>query len=550
MNTLYTYIIILVIVLLLLLNIFRYKKEPFINSTTIPNTIIPNTTIPNTTIPNDELYKSPSNDDTKPIEIKKQIALPANQLNSNELAEIDSNILRQNRTLKKFSMTDELDMYQMYNVLKQQKEQNYKFNFNTTTKDTIKHKDNTTSKVKKSETLINKNSGEINKVDLDLFTRLKLEIITAFNILILNLNYYVEYHPYHFFKIINSNLISSEIKDVSRTNYIFTLTLAREYKYQQFIVYYDIDLIKTNTNNNSNNNSNTNSNSNTNTNNNINNNSNTNYKLVFNKIELRGVPVPKTVEFHKNSKVELDTTLATTKNNLEKEELNELNKYKEDNYYYKDQISDNAEFDVLPNDENSKLFQRQNTKFINTYERTDMDSTLLDESSVSAKIDEKMMSIAKDQQYKNHKCFGLVDGISNELPQYNNPLFCKSYHPEINQKGVWDAPCQIDNDCPFYNANKNYPNNKGKCNKETGMCEMPMGVIPIGFTKYGKVEPECYNCSILSLNNKCCKKQSEDIAKGNVYYKSPDYIFNNDEKERKQYKEELETMGLKVNPSI
>jgi len=526
MNTLYTYIIILVIVLLLLINTFRYKKEPFINSTTIPNT-----TIPNTTIPNDELYKSPSNDDTKPIEIKKQIALPANQLNSNELAEIDSNILRQNRTLKKFSMTDELDMYQMYNILKQQKEQNYKFDFNTTTKDTITKdtttKDNTTPKVKKSETLINKNSGEINKVDLDLFTRLKLEIITAFNILILNLNYYVEYHPYHFFKIINSNLISSEIKDVSRTNYIFTLTLAREYKYQQFIVYYDIDLIKTNTNN-----------------------TNNNYKLVFNKIELRGVPVPKTVEFHANSKVELDTTLETTKNNLEKEELNELNKYKEDNYYHKDQISDNAEFDVLPNDENSKLFQRQNTKFINTYERTDMDPTLLDKSSVSTKIDEKMMSIAKDQQFKNHKCFGLVDGVSNELPQYNNPLFCKSYHPEINQKGVWDAPCQIDNDCPFYKANKNYPNNKGKCNKETGMCEMPMGVIPIGFTKYGKVEPECYNCSILSLNNKCCKKQSEDIEKGNVNYKSPDYIFNNDEKERKQYKEELETMGLKVNPSI
>ena len=196
MNTLYTYIIILIIVLLVLLFLttYIYKKEPFINSTTISNT----------TIPNDELYKSPSNDDTKPIEIKKQIALPANQLNSNELAEIDSNILRQNRTLKKFSMTDELDMYQMYNVLKQQKEQNYKFDFNTTTKDNITKdnitKDNITPKVKKSETLINKNSGEINKVDLDLFTRLKLEIITAFNILILNLNYYVEYHPYIFLK--------------------------------------------------------------------------------------------------------------------------------------------------------------------------------------------------------------------------------------------------------------------------------------------------------------------------------------------------------------
>ena len=523
MNTLYNYTIIVIIVLLLvlLLTINIYKKEPFINTIALPN---------------DELYKSTSTDDTKPIEIKKQIPLPANQLNSNELADIDSNILRQTRTLQKFSMTDELDVYQMYNVLKHQKDQVYVFDYNTVSTSTA---NSSYYKLKNSEVLINKNSGAINTVDLELFTRLKLEIITAFNILIINLKYYIDYHPYQFFKIINSNLISSDIKDVSRTNYIFTLTFAREYKYQQFIIYYDIDLIKTNP---------TTTNSTT---------TKINYKLIFNKIELRGIPIPNTIEFHENSKVELDSTKNVQQTielelekRLVKEGSNDINDYKYNDYYYKDQVSDSAKFDVLPNDENSKLIQGQNTKFINIYDRTDMDPTLLDKSSVNTQIDEKIMSVSRDQHFKSHKCFGLVNGVSIELPQYNNPIFCKSYHPDINQNGIWDAPCQIDNDCPFYKANKNYPNNKGKCNKESGVCEMPLGIIPIGFKKYGKIEPDCYNCSILSLNTKCCNKQSESIEKGTVNYKSPDYIFANDEKERKEYKEELESLGLKVNPSI
>ena len=41
-----------------------------------------------------------------------------------------------------------------------------------------------------------------------------------------------------------------------------------------------------------------------------------------------------------------------------------------------------------------------------------------------------------------------------------------------------------------------------------------------------------------------------NIKIGNVKYISPDYIFNNDENSRKQYKEELNSLDLKVNPSI
>jgi hypothetical protein len=486
------------------------NNETFINSSNISN---------------DTLFESSNTNENKPVEIKSQIPVPANQLNNKQLIDIDSNILKNNRLLKKFSMADELDVFQIYNILKKMKDKEDNFNYNINNE---MDKLNQKSMIKKSELITKINSGAINNVDIELFTRIKIEIISLFNNLVISSGYYIEFHPYHFFKIINSNLISFENKDVSRTNYIFTLTLAREFKFQQFVIYYDIDLISNTTNTNTNTNTN-----------------NTNYKLVYNKIELTGIKEPNSIEFHNNSKIEEVQT-----NNIEVELEKKIDKEKNNNYYYKDQITDNALFDILPNEENSKLFQKQNTKFINIYERTDIDPTLLDKNSIKTDIDNKIMNMSKDQQYKNHKCFGLVNGISEELSNYNNPIFCKSYHPEINQNGIWDAPCQIDNDCPFFKANKNYTNNKGKCDKTTGMCEMPHGIIPIGFTKYGKIEPDCYNCGITSLDNKCCKKQSEDIEKGNVNYISPDYIFTNDENERTQYKEQIESLGLKVNPSI
>jgi hypothetical protein len=516
-NSVSHHIIIIIIILILITIIINY----YLNNKNNKNNNDNENFINNSNISNDTLFESSNTNENRPVEIKSQIPVPANQLNNKQLIDIDSNILKNNRLLKKFSMTDELDVFQIYNILKKMKDKEDNFNYNINNK---MDKLNQKPMIKKSELITKINSGAINNVDIELFTRIKIEIISLFNNLVISSGYYIEFHPYHFFKIINSNLISFENKDVSRTNYIFTLTLAREFKFQQFVIYYDIDLISNTTNTNTN---------------------NTNYKLVYNKIELTGIKEPNSIEFHNNSKIEEVQT-----NNIEVELEKKIDKEKNNNYYYKDQITDNALFDILPNEENSKLFQKQNTKFINIYERTDIDPTLLDKNSIKTDIDNKIMNMSKDQQYKNHKCFGLVNGISEELSNYNNPIFCKSYHPEINQNGIWDAPCQIDNDCPFFKANKNYTNNKGKCDKTTGMCEMPHGIIPIGFTKYGKIEPDCYNCGITSLDNKCCKKQSEDIEKGNVNYISPDYIFTNDENERTQYKEQIESLGLKVNPSI
>jgi hypothetical protein len=492
-------------------------------------------------IQDSNLYIGPDKKENA-VEIKYQLPLPANDLTDIQQQDIDSDLLRNTRSLRNFSLTDELDFYQMYNLLKKIRNQEYEITFDP---DTITKK----SHIIANQKLISLNSGAINNTNLELFTRIKLELVSAFNKVVIATGYFTPYHPYQFFKIINSNLISENTKSEMATgisadvkNYVFTLTFAREYKYQQFVIYYDIDLIPS---------------------------SDKKFKLKINKVELIGIPIPKTIEFHENSKTSDKPDLSTFKINpndfLNQEQLQQndlLNlveseslkaiekKEKASDYYYKDQVSDSAKFDVQPSGDKSIAYQSPNMKFIDRTERSDIDLTLLDENSVAAKVEEKRMNIARDQQFNNHRCFGLVNGISQELPQYKNPIFCKSYHPDINQNGIWDAPCQVNTDCPFFQANKNYPNEFGKCNKETGKCEMPLGVIPIGFTKYGKIEPNCYNCGNNVMDNKCCGKQADDIKSGKVLYKSPDYIFADDNSQRLAFSEQLKEIGLDANPSI
>ena len=79
---------------------------------------------------------------------------------------------------------------------------------------------------------------------------------------------------------------------------------------------------------------------------------------------------------------------------------------------------------------------------------------------------------------------------------------------------------------------------------------MPMGIVPIGFTKYGRIAPDCYNCDMGTTDNKCCRQQAKDITTGKAQYTTPDYIFFNDEAVRNQFTNNLTANGLQVNPSI
>jgi hypothetical protein len=453
------------------------------------------------------------NMDNKPVDIQYQIPVSANQLTDEQLQSIDTDVLRKVRTLANFSMTDEFDFYQIYTLIKNLKNNTYSFTYKLLP-------DDKKTNIKSSEKLIAINSGAINNTDLELFSRLKLELISSFNSLIIKDGLFVPYHPFQFFKIINSNMISNTTGQTTNSyNFVFTLTFAREYKFQQFIIYYDVDLIAAPTDALS-----------------ISNNT-VNYTINLNKVELIGIPIPKGIEFHSNQKTDYKSNEDT-------------NSIADTDYYYKDQVSENSTIDVSQSSEISSRFNNPNLKYIDITETSDMDSSIFDENSQSAKIESRIMNVAKDQQFNNNKCYGLVNGISQELPQYKNPIFCKSFHPEINQNGIWDSPCQVNSDCPFYKANKNYTNEFGKCDKLSGQCEMPMGITPIGFTKFGKKEPKCYNCGVNSLDSNCCSEQADMVKSGIVNYNSPDYVFAGDESYRKQFENELKSVGLLVNPSI
>jgi hypothetical protein len=127
---------------------------------------------------------------------------------------------------------------------------------------------------------------------------------------------------------------------------------------------------------------------------------------------------------------------------------------------------------------------------------------------------------------------------------------CLSYDTTIKKVGIWDKECTQDTDCPFYKANKNYPNTFGGC--KNGTCQLPIGMKSIGFKHYTKDKPICYNChkkiKVMTADgktiitnrecsgiecNKCCDVQNDKDLYPNL--KSPDYAFTNDTDERNKH---------------
>lgn len=98
--------------------------------------------------------------------------------------------------------------------------------------------------------------------------------------------------------------------------------------------------------------------------------------------------------------------------------------------------------------------------------------------------------------------------------------------PESDMISNWDSPCLANEDCPFFQANKNYPNQRGGC-VSRGMCELPIGVKRTGYRKYSTDAPYYPICHQCVSDPDCCNKQ-----KKNKKMKSPDYAFVGDNKER------------------
>lgn len=83
--------------------------------------------------------------------------------------------------------------------------------------------------------------------------------------------------------------------------------------------------------------------------------------------------------------------------------------------------------------------------------------------------------------------------------------------------GIWDRPCDTNEECPFFQKNSHYKNYRGGC--QSGYCELPMGVERTGYRTYKGV-PLCHGCKD-PTNPRCCNEQRD-----------PNLAFTFDEYER------------------
>jgi hypothetical protein len=130
-----------------------------------------------------------------------------------------------------------------------------------------------------------------------------------------------------------------------------------------------------------------------------------------------------------------------------------------------------------------------------------------------------------------------TDSRNHENPTYDTRYECYD-QPLIKSRGLceskydamglspkpemyWDRRCERNEECPFYQANKNYKNYYGGC--IDGYCQMPVGVKQMSYRKFDPdTKPFCYGCKD-EQNAICCEEQKDKEKYPNL--KSPDYAF-------------------------
>lgn len=156
---------------------------------------------------------------------------------------------------------------------------------------------------------------------------------------------------------------------------------------------------------------------------------------------------------------------------------------------------------------------------------------------------------AHQESYKlknQYACFNLNYDPklkNNYILPYLTRQTCESMYDAYGkdkQVGIFDTPCKTDSDCPFFNINKNYENDFGKC-KSDGYCELPINMKPIGyrfFKNNSDNKPLCYNCNsdkfnISTVLGRCCDEQYD--KEKYPFLKSPDFAFESDFLDRRNF---------------
>lgn len=137
----------------------------------------------------------------------------------------------------------------------------------------------------------------------------------------------------------------------------------------------------------------------------------------------------------------------------------------------------------------------------------------------------------------NYLCFGSPDPNAQSREQ------C------LATGGYWDTPVVDNAECPFYKANKNYPNERGGVNQLSGRCEMPLNTKIVGYRYYSQdpvYQPLCYNCNNgfngPNTMGMCCNDQNDRIQYPNL--SGPDFAFPDDTIDRRESAEYFNDRGV------
>lgn len=183
-----------------------------------------------------------------------------------------------------------------------------------------------------------------------------------------------------------------------------------------------------------------------------------------------------------------------------------------------DLIDENCRVDKKYNGEVKTCFRDElnNNKSLQEFEKE------FQELDVKEFMDKKKKEELKHNDYIKYKCF---------LKKGFNDSTCKAYDSIKGTIGVYDKPCNVNDDCPFYKKNKNYENARGGC--INGYCEMPVNIERVGYKNYRMAnKPFCYGCNRSNCLGEecfdCCEEQKNDPN-----LNSPDYMFSNDMYDRR-----------------
>lgn len=195
--------------------------------------------------------------------------------------------------------------------------------------------------------------------------------------------------------------------------------------------------------------------------------------------------------------------------------------------------------DIYP--KNIEIYSRPLISKYNASKTYLYNSTEVLDKKKEEKIDKKIFLTKKEPiDLLAPRCYGR---------DADNKIDCEKEYEKIDGKlkkldivGIWDKPCITNEECPFYQKNKNYPNNYGKC-LGNGYCEIPVGINQLSphFFK-NKERGICYNCK-KGIN--CCKEQENDRTKY-PNLNSPDYFFKGNKRDRVKYYNLLTKKNLEV----